>query len=277
MTEVRDIPTGLIFGNPNQPRRIFDQAELEDLAASIRERGQLQPCVVVTRASKFMITMGERRWRAQCLNRAPTVPCIVREMSDAEVLIDAIVENRQRADVSPLEEAGAFQAALDLGFTEQELAEKLGLQQAWRIRDRTCLLRLKAEYQTLLAKSQITPTQAWEMAQLSPGGQDRLFGAIRRGECPTAALLRSTALVLRDADAQTDIFGAVETLAEPTANERQLAPGSSAGSTRSPRCSGRRSSRTRSWRAARSTPRGPGRWPTSWERCRLTLSASRRA
>lgn len=228
MTEVQDIPTGLIFGNPNQPRRIFDQAELEDLAASIQERGQLQPCVVTTRGDRFMLTMGERRWRAQCLRNAETVPCIIREMTDAEVLIDAIVENRLRVDVTPLEEAHGFQAALDMGLTEQELSEKLGLQQAWRIRERTCLLRLRPEYQALLAKGQLGGSAAFEMAQLQPGGQDALFGAIRRGECSNYSLLRSTALVLRDAEAQTDFLSSEEIgqlPTPPTANERQLAKG----------------------------------------------------
>lgn len=171
--------------------------------------------------------MGERRLRAQALNHAVTVPCIVKATTTpAEVLIDAIVENRQRVDVTPLEEAVAFRAALDMGLTEQELAEKLGLQQAWRIRDRTCLLALRDDYQKLLAKGQLNPTQAWKMAQLSPGGQDRLFAAIRKGECPTAALLRSTALVLREEDRQGDMdWGDGATTQAPTVNERQLAKG----------------------------------------------------
>src|SRR5215469_8499893 len=204
---VERVPTRLIFGNPRQPRRTFDPGELEDLAASIRENGQQQPTIVTDRPGHelgdWMIVMGERRWRAQCLNGAETMPCIIRRgMSDADVLIFAIVENRQRAEVPPLEEAAAFQAALDEGLTEQQLAEKLGLQQAWRIRERTCLLKLRPEYQALLSKGQIGGSQAFEMAQLSPAFQDRLFKAIRQGECPTYAMLRSVALVLRDEEAQ---------------------------------------------------------------------------
>lgn len=226
MTEmVEEIPTAAIFGNPKQPRQTFDQAELEDLAASIRERGQLQPCVVVkAKRGKYMLVAGERRWRAQQLNAAPTTPCLVREkMEPVDILVDAIIENRQRVDVTPLEEARAFQQALDLGMTSQQLADKVGLQQAWRVTERTCLLELRPEYLALLERKQLTASQSYEMAQLSPNGQDALFRAIRRGECATYGLLRSTALVLRDAESQLEFETDERT--EATANERQLAKG----------------------------------------------------
>lgn len=223
MAEIREIPLELVFGNPDQPRKDFSFEELEDLAASLRENGQLQPIKVTARDGRFMIVMGERRFRALQLNEAPTVLAIVEEeMTDLRVLIEAIVENRQRSDVKPLEEAVAFQACLDAGMTVAELARATGLQQTWRIEERTCLLRLRDQYQQLARSGQLGASQAFEMAQLSPAGQDRLFTMIRKGECPNYAQLRSAAMVLRDAESAPAMFDLGD---EPTPAEKQLARG----------------------------------------------------
>lgn len=114
--------------NPAQPRRHFDQEALEELAASIRVHGVLQP-VIVRRAAvgRFQLVTGERRLRACILAGRDAIPAIVREFSDAEIAEVALVENLQRADLNPLEEAAALQRLLaEYGLTQDELARRLG-------------------------------------------------------------------------------------------------------------------------------------------------------
>lgn len=220
--ELREIPIGLVFPNPDQPRKTFDQDALEDLAASIRESGLLQPIRVTPRGERYMIVMGERRYRAHVLSGAETIAAVVGpEQADVDVLVDAIIENRIRKDVHPMEEAVAFQACLDQGMTEQALATKVGLQQAFRITERTCLLRLRPEYQQLYRAGQLGASQAYEMAQFEGGDQDQLFRAIKRGDCATYTQLRSTAMVLKANSAQTSFLDDVG----PSPAERTLAKG----------------------------------------------------
>jgi len=126
---VSEIAVAAINANPNQPRRRFDEAELEELTASIREKGVLQPILVrpAVYAGQFEIVAGERRWRAAQRNGLRTIPALVRSLSDAEVLEIAIVENVQRADLSPIEEAEGYKALIDkFGRTQAQVAEVVG-------------------------------------------------------------------------------------------------------------------------------------------------------
>ena len=117
-----------------------------------------------------------------------------------------IVENLQRADITPLEEGRAFQRVLDTGVTAEELAQRLGLKQAWRITDRTALLRLNPPYLDLLEKGHLSPSQGTELARLDPHDQDTLFGLIRDGRCDTYAKLRAAADALIAAANQGGFF-----------------------------------------------------------------------
>jgi ParB family transcriptional regulator, chromosome partitioning protein len=122
------IPIEKIRANPLQPRRDFDAAALEDLAASIRLKGILQPLIVrpAQRTGDFEIVAGERRWRAAQLAQLHEVPAIVREFDDTEVLEIAIIENIQRADLNAIEEAMAFRQLMDrFGHTQERMAEAL--------------------------------------------------------------------------------------------------------------------------------------------------------
>lgn len=218
---IHDLPLALVFGNPDQPRKLFAQDTLEDLAESIRLNGLLQPIKVTPRGDRWMIVLGERRFRAHQLLGGPTIRAIIEDgMADVDVLIEAIVENGQRVDVHPLEEAVAYQACLDQGVTIEDLAHRLGLQQPWRVKERTCLLNLRPQYQAMARKDQLTRVQAFEMAQLTPGLQDRVFAAIRRGDCPTKDRLRSMIMVLQDETAQLSLLDASD---DPTPNQRWLA------------------------------------------------------
>lgn len=122
------VPIEQISPNPEQPRKTFEKADLDDLAASIREKGVIQPLIVRTRANgTYEIVAGERRWRAAQLAQQHQLPVIVREFTDAEVLEVAIIENIQRADLNAVEEAAGYQQLMDkFGHTQERLAEALG-------------------------------------------------------------------------------------------------------------------------------------------------------
>jgi ParB family chromosome partitioning protein len=123
------VPIDLLAPNADQPRRTFDPAALEELAESIRDKGILQPLIVRPNpnGSGYQIVAGERRWRAAQAARLHEVPVIVREYSDQEVLEVAIVENIQRADLNPVDEALAYRALTDrFGHTQERIAEALG-------------------------------------------------------------------------------------------------------------------------------------------------------
>lgn len=122
------VPIERISPNPDQPRKRFEQSELNDLASSIREKGVIQPLIVRVRSDdSFEIVAGERRWRAAQLAQLHELPVIVRDFSDAEVLEVAIIENIQRADLNAIEEAAGYRQLMDkFGHTQEKMAEALG-------------------------------------------------------------------------------------------------------------------------------------------------------
>ena len=123
-----EVPISSITPNPKQPRTIFDSEALHELAASIKELGILQPPVVrKVGENKYELIMGERRYRAAKLAGLTTIPVIIRETNDNELLREALVENIHRSNLNSLEEAAAYNQMLtDFGFTHDELASKLG-------------------------------------------------------------------------------------------------------------------------------------------------------
>ena len=131
-TELRTtdrIPIDRIRPNPDQPRRDFDEKELDELAHSVREHGVVQPILVrpAAEAGRFELIAGERRWRAAQKAGLSEIPVIVREVNDRTALELAIIENVQRADLNPLEEAQGYRQLMDrFGHTQERLAEALG-------------------------------------------------------------------------------------------------------------------------------------------------------
>ena len=124
------VPVETIHPNPGQPRRHFDADDLNDLAGSIRSKGIIQPLVVrahPVKAGEYEIVAGERRWRASQLAQLHELPVVVREFSDLDVLEIAIIENIQRADLNPIEEASGYRQLMDkFGHTQEQMAEVLG-------------------------------------------------------------------------------------------------------------------------------------------------------
>jgi ParB family chromosome partitioning protein len=159
----RSIPIEKISPNPDQPRRSFDQEKLDDLAASIKEKGIIQPLIVRSKPGKegeFEIVAGERRWRAAQMAKLHDVPVLVREFDDTEVLEVAIIENIQRADLNPVEEAAGYQQLMDrFGHTQEKLAEALGKSRS-HIANSMRLLGLPAEVQTFLNQGQLSAGHA---------------------------------------------------------------------------------------------------------------------
>ena len=125
---LRHLPIELLHSNPNNPRKQFKEEELEDLSKSIREKGLLQPIVVRQRADgEFEIVAGERRWRASQRAGLHELPVLIRELSDGETLEIALIENIQRSDLNPLEEARAYGQLLEqFSYTQQQLADSVG-------------------------------------------------------------------------------------------------------------------------------------------------------
>ena len=129
----REIPPAQIQPNPKQPRTVFDEEAFAELVHSIKEFGLMQPIVVRPLSAPsndgvtYELVMGERRWRASKEAGFDTIPAIVRETADADMLRDALLENIHRAQLNPLEEASAYQQLLDeFGVTHEELANRLG-------------------------------------------------------------------------------------------------------------------------------------------------------
>ncbi|MBT8432959.1 MAG: ParB/RepB/Spo0J family partition protein, partial [Altererythrobacter sp.] len=140
--------------NPDQPRRHFRQNLLDELAASIKARGVIQPLVLrddPRHPGDYQIVAGERRWRAAQIARLHEVPAVVRMLDDTEVLEIAIIENVQRADLDPIEEGAGYRQLMDkFGHTQDQLAQALGKSRS-HIANTMRLLGLPQEVQDLLA------------------------------------------------------------------------------------------------------------------------------
>lgn len=149
-----EIPVGDIRPNSRQPRTVFDEEDLNELIGSIREIGVLQPIVVRTDATgthKYELIMGERRWRATQEAGLTTIPAIIRETEDTDLLRDALLENLHRSALNPLEEAAAYQQLLDdFGCTHEELATRISRSRP-QISNTLRLLRLPALVQRRVA------------------------------------------------------------------------------------------------------------------------------
>lgn len=161
--QVEVIPIEQLHPNPNQPRRQFTDADLQDLAASIREKGVLQPLIarpMADRSGHYEIVAGERRWRASQIAQIHEVPVLVRSLDDTEVLEVAIIENIQRADLNPIEEAMAFRQLMErFGHTQERLAEALSKSRSY-IANLLRLLNLPSGVQDLVVGGQISAGHA---------------------------------------------------------------------------------------------------------------------
>ncbi len=157
------VPIERVKPNPDQPRRHFDQTRLDDLAASIKEKGIIQPLIVRPRPGvegEYEIVAGERRWRAAQQAQLHRIPVLVREMNDTEVLEVAIIENIQRADLDPVEEAAGYTQLMEkFGHTQEKLAAALGKSRS-HIANTMRLLQLPDSVQKLLSEGKLSAGHA---------------------------------------------------------------------------------------------------------------------
>lgn len=160
-TGIRQIPIDAVTPNPRQPRRASDEARLKDLADSIRANGIIQPVLLRTlEAGRYELVAGERRWRAAKLAGLESIPALVRDLSEAQSLELALVENLQREDLGPLERAAGYQDYMHtFNVSVEQLAERLGESRA-SISNYLRLLRLGPEIQDLITAGQLEMGQA---------------------------------------------------------------------------------------------------------------------
>ena len=212
-TSGRAVPIERIHPNPDQPRKDFDEKDLQDLAASIREKGVIQPLIVRPRPGhpdEFEIVAGERRWRAAQMASVHELPVVARDLTDTEVLELAIIENIQRADLNAAEEALGYRQLMDrFGHTQERLAEALGKSRS-HIANLLRLLTLPEGVLDLLragklsaghARALVTASDPVALAKrivdmdLSVRATERL---VKAGEAPAVAPVRRT--LEKDAD-----------------------------------------------------------------------------
>ena len=176
--EIFDISLQDIIPNRFQPREMFDDEALKELSQSIREHGVIQPIIVRKVGDKYEIIAGERRFRASQLAGKETIPALVRDIDDKEAAKIALLENLQRSNLTPIEEAKTYQTILKLdNITQEELAQNLGKSQS-TIANKLRLLTLDEEVQTALLNSQISERHARSLIGLDYSKQNELLHRI---------------------------------------------------------------------------------------------------
>ena len=175
---ISQIPVDKIKANPHQPRSNFDHESLEDLTNSIKEHGILQPLILAPAGNNYQVIAGERRWRAAQLLNLKTVPAVVREMEEQQKLELALVENIQRQDLNPIEEAVAFQRLIDeFSLTQEEVSRRVGKSRAAEA-NTLRLLSLPAAIQKALMSGKINFSAARIIAGLPPAERLKFFEKI---------------------------------------------------------------------------------------------------
>jgi ParB family chromosome partitioning protein len=181
---VRNIDVQRISPNPEQPRLAFDETTLEELAASIREHGVLQPILVrPLDDGEFQLIAGERRWRASKAAGLATIPALVEEIDDDTALEISIIENLQREDLSPLDEAAMYDRMVrDHGYSVRRLAQKLGKDKGY-LENRLRLADAPDEVRELVSLRKDTLSHAYELMKVEdPKKRKKLAAQVARGE-----------------------------------------------------------------------------------------------
>lgn len=177
---VKTLPVGSVSPNPDQPREHFDSDALSELAESIRQQGVIQPILVENRADgTYMIIAGERRWRACEIAGLKEIPVIVRDFTPEQKLEIALVENVQREDLTPLEEAKAYRHIMDaLNLSQQNVADKVGKKRS-TVANSLRLLKLPENMRTAVEAGQMSAGHARALlAVTNPADQELLFSRI---------------------------------------------------------------------------------------------------
>ncbi|MBR5429017.1 MAG: ParB/RepB/Spo0J family partition protein [Firmicutes bacterium] len=182
--QVRELEIDRVHPNPEQPRKNFDPEKLEELTASVRQHGIMQPLIVTADGDGYLIAAGERRWRAARAAGLATVPAVVRQLDGRQLAELALIENLQREDLSALEEAQAFSDLMTgHGYTQEALAERLGKSRS-HVANTLRLLNLAAHERRLLEQGKFSAGHGRAILSLEEGCPERVLlvsAIIRQG------------------------------------------------------------------------------------------------
>ena len=179
MEEFKIVQIKDIQKNPYQPRKEFSEEKIQELAQSIKENGLIQPIIVrKSPVLGYEILAGERRYRASIVAGLAEVPVIVKQLSDQDMMLHSIIENLQRENLNPIEEAKAYQSLIDKGFTHTEIAEKMGKSRPY-ITNLVRLLGLPKHILTEVESGKLSQAHARLLIQLSSDKQDKLLNRIQ--------------------------------------------------------------------------------------------------
>lgn len=179
MEEFKIVQIKDIQKNPYQPRKEFSEEKIQELAQSIKENGLIQPIIVrKSPVLGYEILAGERRYRASIAAGLSEVPVIVKQLSDQDMMLHSIIENLQRENLNPIEEAKAYQSLIDKGFTHTEIAEKMGKSRPY-ITNLVRLLGLPKHILIEVESGKLSQAHARLLIQLSSNKQDKLLNRIQ--------------------------------------------------------------------------------------------------
>ena len=173
-----EVPLARVAPNPFQPRHRMDETALEELAASIREHGVLQPVLVTETLEGYQLIAGERRVRAARLAGLERIPAVVRQLADQDQLEVALVENVQRSDLDPIDEALAYRQLIsEFGLTQERVAERVGKARA-TVANTLRLLDLHPDVQAAIADGRLTEGHGRALGGLEPSGQAHVLATV---------------------------------------------------------------------------------------------------
>jgi ParB family chromosome partitioning protein len=225
---VRQVPTERVDPSPDQPRLAMDQDSLDDLASSVREHGILQPILVRPAAGgRYQIVAGERRWRAARMAGLDTVPALIEELDDETALEISIIENLQREDLSPLDEALMYERMIhEHGYSVRRLAQKLGKDKGY-LENRLRLADAPPEVKELVSVRKDTLSAAYELMKVPDAKKrKRLADQVARGELSLVKLKeriegRRSRTPVSDADEAAAVAARAETHAGAVRREAE--------------------------------------------------------
>ncbi len=183
-SSIRNVAVDKVDPNPNQPRLAMDQAQLDDLTASVREHGVLQPVLVRPQpAGRFQLVAGERRWRAAMGAGLAVIPALIEDIDDDTALEIAVIENLQREDLSPLDEAMIYDKMIrQHGYSIRKLAQKIGKDKGY-LENRLRLADAPSDIRELVSLRKDTLSHAYELLKVTdPKKRQKLAAMVARGE-----------------------------------------------------------------------------------------------
>ncbi len=177
---VSEVDIGLIFANPNQPRKVFDETALNELASSISKHGVIMPIIVNKSGDRYMIIAGERRFRASKIAGLSKVPVIVKTYDERQIKEISLIENLQREDLNPIEAATAMRSLMnDYGMTQEDLADRIGKSRP-AIANTLRLLTLSQEVIKMVANGQLSAGHARALISVPSADQLKIAQAVTK-------------------------------------------------------------------------------------------------